>query len=112
MAVLRANIADLISKEFTKIFLPAFTKEPPIYNQIYREMNSNAKYEKFSGISGVGLIPEKTEGAPMASDEPIQLYDKTFTHKTYAMEVRITREAYEDDLSGALKQIPKMMGDA
>lgn len=109
MTVAQGSIADLVSNDFSKIFVPELAKFKPIYSTIFNILGSTGKYEKISGVSSIGLIPEKAESTEMTDLDPEQLYDKTFTHSTKAASIRITKEAYDDDKSGALKSAPKML---
>lgn len=104
--ILSNNIADLLDPSFRAIFFKTLETEPK-YNKIFKVMPSKMKAEKLSGISGFGLPATKEQGKTITYDDPVQKYDKTFTHVTYALGFRVAAEAYDDDLSGALAQMPK-----
>lgn len=106
MTVLSNNIADLLDPSFRAIFFKTLEVDPK-YNKIFNVMPSKMKAEKLSGISGFGLPATKNQGAAITYDDPIQKYDKTFTHTTYALGFRVAAEAYDDDLSGSLAKMPK-----
>ena len=110
MGLNRGAIPDLISQDFSKIFDDSVKAESPIYDKIFKLGTSTHKYEKMSGATGLPLHTVKEEGADAGSGDLKQKYDKTFTHTTYAMISRITKEAFDDDLSGQLKKIPKLQG--
>jgi len=113
MAVVnKSSIANLISKDYDKIFLDNFQAKPNTYKRIFNIVNSKDSYNKYSGLTGFGLVPKKNEGTNFSFDEPKQKYSKTFTAVTYSLGVRITKEAYDDDRSGHLRRIPVMLSQS
>jgi phage major head subunit gpT-like protein len=81
----------------------AYKEYPDIYSKIFKVKTSSRKYEQNTGIEGLGAAAEKSEGNSVIFSDLTQGYDRTFTHKTYAIGSRITKEAYDDDLYSALK---------
>lgn len=59
---------------------------------------SKRTYEENSYWAGLGTMPGKPEGEPIAYDEPIQGPTKRWTHRTFGLGVRITEELIEDAL--------------
>ncbi len=59
---------------------------------------SNRSYEESAYYGGLGTVPAKAEGDPIAYDEIVQGPTKRWTHKTYALGVRITEELIDDSL--------------
>src|SRR5574343_559245 len=97
MTVIRANFADLNNANFYKIAFQGDTEHPMVYDQIFNVKDSKRATEYISAVSGLALPTSKAEGADMEYDTPIQLYDGSVSHITYAQGVRLTREAMEDD---------------
>lgn len=87
-----------------------FKSYPDEYTKLFNVLSSERQYEEDSSISGFGLVPEKAEGVGIFYDDPIQGYDKRYTHKTYGMGFRVTREMWEDDLYGKMRKMPKSLG--
>lgn len=112
MVMLRDTNPDLYSKNIEKIFFRALGKKEEIYSKIFNIVNIEDKYIVMSGVTGLGILSKKDEGAEYTADELLQLYDKTFTPDTYGGVVRASKEAIEDDRSGKLDQIPQIFGDA
>lgn len=108
----KSSIANLISKDYDKIFLDNFQKMENRYRDIFNIVASQDGYNKFSALTGLGLVPVKKEGVNFTFDEPKQKYSKTFIPVTYSMGVRITKEAYDDDRSGHLRKIPAMLSQS
>lgn len=106
----KTGIAYLISKDYDKIFLDNLMAENPSFNEFMNVIPSKDSYNKFAGFTGLGKVPKKTEGINAIFGTPKQKVAKTFTSDTYSLGVRITKEAYDDDKSGNLRQIPAMLG--
>lgn len=64
----------------------------PVYAQIFDIRGSDRKYEKTTGFSGFGSLVQKEEGVSITYDDPYLGFDTTFTHLTYALGARITKE--------------------
>lgn len=81
---------------------------------------SKKKKEENVERSGLGFPALKGEGAPIGYDTQIAGAKQTWTHNVYALGVRITEEAIEDNLyelsgggdAGELKEISYDLGEA
>ena len=69
-----------------------------MYGQLCTIKTSAKKKEEDSIRSGLGLPTRKGEGAPIGYDVQIEGAKQTWVHDVYAMGVRITEEAVEDNL--------------
>ena len=98
MAANRANFADLLTPGFRKIFDDAFNEVPMVMDSIFHVETSSKDTEKDSGVTGFGLAQVTAEGAPIDYEDPIQMYDTTYTHIKYTKGFKVTREAVDDDL--------------
>ena len=89
-----------------------------IWKKLCSQRSSKKAYEEDTLRSGLGLPSVKPEGQGFAYDTPIGGAKQTWTHIVYALGVRITEEAIEDNLyelnggSGGegLKEIFKDLG--
>ena len=59
---------------------------------------SNRAYEESAYYAGLGTIPGKPEGEPIAYDDLVQGPTKRWTHRTFGLGIRITEEMIEDSL--------------
>lgn len=110
MTALRSNFGDLLVPGFRAIFMDKFKSYSDEYTELFNILSSERQYEEDSSISGFGLVPEKNEGVGIFYDDPIQGYDKRYTHKTYGMGFRVTKETWEDDLYGKMRKMPSALG--
>lgn len=65
------------------------------------------QYEEESMVTGFGSAPVKPERQATQYDDPYQKDQKRYTFLTYSLGFRISRELWEDDLYGVMKQMPE-----
>src|SRR3990167_7914048 len=112
MASLRANFGDLLEPGFRKIFDDAFEEMPLVFPQIFNVDSSSKQDEKDSGITGFGLLQQTGEGAPVDYEDPIQMYDVTYTHLKYTKGFKVSEELVEDDQYNVIKGKPAQLARA
>ena len=109
MTALRGQFGDLLAPGFREIFFNKFDRYPEEYSKIFNVGSSKRRYEDESEISGLGAMAEKEEGESIGYDDPIQGYDKRYTHLTYALGFRVSEELWEDDLYGIMNRMPSAL---
>ena len=87
-----------------------FKRYTPTWKEVFTVRSSKKPYEESSTMAGLGYLVAKPEGAAYTNDERIQGFKKTWNHKAYALAVRITHEAIEDDQYGKMKMVAKDLG--
>ncbi len=103
---------------FSSAYVPGLfalmTEEYKRYPEVWRELvkveRSDKAKEECSYLSGIGLVPKKGEGDPVVFDARLQGPTKTWIHDTYALGMRITEEAIEDDLYNVMKDGSRELG--
>lgn len=79
--------------------------------------SSNSSVEYSQGVGALGLVPEygssSAEGEPgsIAYADFDPLYEKTFTHKEYALGIAIERKLWDDDRSGLIRRRAQTLGN-
>lgn len=112
MASNRAHFADALTPGFRKIFDDAFAEEPMLLEKLFHVNTSVKDTEKDSGVTGFALPQETSEGAPINYDDPVQMYDVTYSHRKYSQGFKVTRETIEDDLYRIISKLPDKLGRA
>lgn len=110
MTMVRQNFGDLLAPGFREIFFQKFSERAPEYSEIFNIHSSMRQYEDDSYVAGFGLVPLKGEGNPVGYDDPIQGFDKRYTHETRSLAYRVTREMWEDELYGVMRKLPAALG--
>jgi len=110
MTAIRSSFGDLLAPGFREIFFNNFNQYPLEYTRIFNILESTRQYEDDSGVSGFGVVPEKDEGSGITYDDPIQGFNVRYTHRTFGLGFRVTREMWEDDLYNIMRKMPAALG--
>jgi hypothetical protein len=84
-----------------------FKQYPEEYSRVFSLGKSIRQYEEESVVAGFGSAPQKGERESTVYDDPIQGNRKRYTFLTYSLGFRVSRELWEDDLYGIMKQMPE-----
>jgi phage major head subunit gpT-like protein len=110
MAAYRSGFGDLLEPGFREIFDDNFKEKEQVFPQLFHVNTSAKQDEKDSAVSGFGLMQETAEGAPIDYEDPVQMYDVTYTHLKYTKGFKVSREMYEDDLYNIMNKKPAALG--
>jgi len=113
MTLQRTNFADELAPGFRQIFMDAlkFGEKPPVNNSVFNFPKTPAtQYVDDSYMTGFGLVPTKNEGAASSYDDIYQGLDVRYTHDTYSLAYRVTKEMHEDSRYGLMAKLPKALG--
>jgi len=108
----------MLSEQYARHVLPIIRKEwfqkiaavPSPASGLYGISTSDASVEYSQGLGGLGLVPEYNSGEAEGLPGAIQyaafnpLYEKTFTHKEYALGLAIERKLFDDDQKGLIRR--------
>ena len=112
MASYRSSFGDLLEPGFRQIFDDAFNEMPLVFPNIFN-VNSSTKQDEYdSGVTGFGLLQSTSEGASVDYDDPIQMYDVTYTHQKYTKGFKVSEEMLEDDQYNVIKGKPAQLARA
>jgi phage major head subunit gpT-like protein len=112
MASYRSTFGDLLEPGFREIFNDAFKEMPMVFERIFRTNSSSKQDEKDSGVTGFGMLQETAQGASVDYEDPIQMYDVTYTHKKYTKGFKVSEELVEDDQYNVIKGKPAQLARA
>jgi hypothetical protein len=101
----RGAFAQLLAQGLFSVIYDQLQSHPEEYSQIYNIYSSSQAYEEDQIVAGLGAIPLKPEGEPIALDEPIQGGSLRYTHLSYGMGFQVTREMWDDDKYGIMKKV-------
>lgn len=112
MATTTQNFSRLLAPGLRKVFFKDWQAFPEEYSQIANVLSSKRAYEEELTTAGLGRFQRKQETKPIIYDNPIQGNVQRFTHVTFALGFRVTREMYDDDLYGIMKQMSSELASA
>ena len=108
----RASFGDLLEPGFRQIFDDNYKETERVFTTLFEVLNSTKQDEKDTAVTGFGLLVRKDENGPIAYEDPVQMYDVTYTHIVYAKGFKISREMYDDDQYNIMNGKPKALGRA
>jgi hypothetical protein len=103
-------MSEINTGSFAKSLYPGVNKwygdeynEFPVqFTKLFDKYDSKRNFEEDVGVSGLGLLSVKPEGAGITYDSSRQGFTTRYQHVAYASGFVVTREAYEDDLYGVV----------
>lgn len=109
MATTTQNFSHLLAPGLRKVFFNKFKTWEEEYSKIATVLTSKRNYEEELITTGLGRFERKTQGASIIYDNPIQGDKQTYTHVSYGLGFRVTREMWQDDLYGIMKKVSSEM---
>lgn len=75
-----------------------FNEHKEEYTHLFDKDSSSQSYEEDQLMTGMGLVPQKSEGASVSYDTQKQSYTTRYTNVAYALGFIVTREEIADNL--------------
>lgn len=98
MTINSSSFAKSLYPGVNKWYGDKYNEFPVEWDKLFDKNTSKRAWEEDVGISGLGLLSQKAEGAGITYDTSRQGFTTRYNHVVYASGFVITREAYEDDL--------------
>lgn len=108
----RGNFGDILEPGFRKIFNDRYSEIPQMFPKLFKTNTSSKYQEKDSAVSGFGKLTLTGEEDPITYEDPVQMYDVSYTHLKYTKGFKISEELYEDDLYNVMNKKPAALGRA
>ncbi len=106
----RSRFSSLYVPGLFAVMTEEFKRYPEIWRELVKTQSSDKTYEECAYLSGLGLAIKKGEGDPIQYDARLQGPTKRWTHDTFALGMRITEEAIEDDQYGVMRDGARELG--
>jgi phage major head subunit gpT-like protein len=114
--IVRTQFSDLFLVDMLpaidQVIYDRYNRYAPQYTKIFRMMSSERSIEQTTEITGLGFFNQVNEGGNVRYDEPLQGYDKTYTHGQWASGFKSTRVAIDDDKFGFIKRLGQELGNS
>lgn len=109
MPMVRGQFAQLLASgvNFNLVQFLEYPMRNAEYQRYFKVETSEQAFEDEVEYAGVGVMPEKPEGAAIGYDDMIQGGTKRYLHLSYGLGSRASWELVEDDKYGVIKQVPK-----
>ena len=105
----RANFGDQLDPAIRTSFFDRYLLEPEVRPTIFVEQNSDRDIEEDTGITGLGLLQQTDELGALSYEDALQLFKTTYTHKKYALGIKISQELVEDDKKNTIRRLPEAL---
>lgn len=112
MTMMTGGHSNLLAPGLRTIFFDKYNEYPPEYIKFLNSKTSKRNYEEDYEMSGLGSMLEKPEGNATQYADPKPGTKKRYTHTSFGLGFRCTREMHDDDLYGPAKKMASMLGKA
>jgi len=103
------DFASLLTPESSDIYWEEYNRRPIEYDRIYNVLDSKRNFEITNSVIGLGATPQKPEGTPVEFDQFQEGFEKRYDMVSFGLGYRITKEMFDDDLTGKIQQFPKAL---
>jgi hypothetical protein len=98
MAVSSGGFSELLAPGLYEVMFNEMEQTPPSWMPVFNTRDSKRAYEEDFKMAGLGSMVSKPEGVATTFDDPVKGNVVRYTHSSYGLGFRITREMYDDDL--------------
>ena len=104
--------SSLLAPGLRKLYTEELRDRATEYDQLAHVNTSTRNYEDDLQVALLGTTPRKNQGGPTTFDSPIMGATVRYTHTSYGLGFRVTREMWDDDLYGVMKKASKDLAGA
>jgi hypothetical protein len=104
-----AELHDNLDRAVYTLLGKEYKELQPIWRKYFDIKTSKKRSELVLSVTGMGDVPEKTEGAPYTTDIIQAGYSKEFLHTEFGMMFEVTQTALEDDRYDVLAEYAKWL---
>lgn len=112
MANATGNFPELLWPGIKELWGLSYKRYPKLYSRYMDVVKSDKAFEKFQGLTGLGLAGAKDEGASFQMQDMLQGYQKEAVNVTYGIGTIITREMFEDEQYNYINKVPGFLSES
>lgn len=102
--------AELLAPGLWRILFNTIDMQPNQWLGIMNTDSSTRAYEEDFKVGGLGNMVPKPEGTNITFDDPLKGNVVRYTHQSFGLGFRVTREMWDDDLYNIIRQMPEELG--
>lgn len=112
MGLTIAQVPDLYTPIFDTMLHAVFAEFPLVCETVFTLETDDSSEVRKSQMSGFSIWDEITEGQGISQEQPVQMYDETYSHGEFGDGFNVTFNALKDDEYAILKKMdnPKVLG--
>ena len=107
MALLSANMPDVLDPRFRRIFDEEYSQVPDRLDRFYAMVQGSLQTERISSVGTYGVIPEFN--GTVSYNDVNQGFDLAITPLEYAAGIEVERRLFDDGLHNVIENKPKTM---
>jgi len=112
MTVGTSNFGELLWPGIKSLWGHRYRNYSPLYTQWAEMASSDKAFEKYQGVTGLGLAAVKPQGKSVSFADPLLGFQGLITNVSYALATSVTREMADDDQYGYIRRLPAMLAEA
>jgi hypothetical protein len=112
MATTTGGFATLLAPGLFRVLFNEIDQQPNQWMGVFNIDTSERAYEEDTKVAGLGSMISKPEGTATTFDDPLIGSIVRYTHASYGLGWRVTREMWDDDLYKIMQQMPREVGRA
>ena len=106
------GFAPLLAPGLWRVLFNEVDNQPNQWISVLHKHNSKRAYEEDTKVAGLGGMVSKPEGDAISFDVPLLGETVRYTHASYGLGFRITREMWDDDLYMIMDKMAAELGRA
>jgi hypothetical protein len=112
MATTTAGFSELLAPGLYEVIFNAIDAQEPQWVPVIGTRDSVRAYEEDLKMAGLSSMVSKPEGTNISFVDPLIGDAKRYTHESFGLGFRITREMWDDDLYDMMMEMPDELGRA
>ena len=104
MPMTTGSLAKLIYPGVNKFFQTKYNDHETQWTDLFDQYKTNRNFVEDVALTGLGLMSQKSELAPISYDSMGQSFTTRYTMAVYALGFQISKELIEDDLYGEMAE--------
>jgi hypothetical protein len=112
MTIGTSNFGELLWPGIKTLWGHRYNQYQPLYSKWTQSATSDKAFEKYQGVTGLGLAAVKPQGKSVSFADPLLGFQSLITNVSYALATSVTREMNDDDQYGYIKRLPGMLSEA
>ena len=112
MTATTGGFSNLLAPGLYDVMFNEIDAQPNQWVPVLNIDDSERAYEEDLKVAGLGSMVSKAEGTATSFDDPLISGKVRYTHSSYGLGFRITREMWDDDLYAVMKKMSSELGRA
>jgi phage major head subunit gpT-like protein len=112
MSTNTGGFSSLLAPGLYEVLFNEIDEQVPQWPPVFSTFDSVRAYEEDLKVAGLGAMLPKPEGTNTSFDDPIQGTTVRYTHNSFGLGFRITREMWDDDLYDIMHGMAAELGRA